>query len=97
MSRLKHMLGLYQMVVAGVCSVVVGSADAPVLQSVSSQNMCINDSLEQRVEQCRIEEDMPKLITNAERKKQQYAALQRMLASKKMIVEESVLEAVIQV
>ncbi len=101
MPRLKHMLGLYQYVIAAACSVVVGSADMSLQSRHDKRNMCVDPSLVQRVEQCRMDGQMSegkgKERTKEEREKQQYSVLQRMLASDKMIVDAAVLEAVVQV
>lgn len=97
MSRFKDMFGMYQNVVAGLCSLVVGGADAPIKSETPQQNMCVDYSLDERIWQCRMEEDTPSEISKEERKKQQYAGLQRILERGSMIVDQEVLEAVIHV
>ncbi len=96
--RIKDMFGLYQNVVAAVLSAFVSGSDTSVNCEEKSQvNMCVENSLEQKIEQCRVDDAFLINDTAGNRKKKKYAALQRMLSSQSMIVEQEVLEAVIHV
>src|SRR3989344_1676998 len=97
MARQKNMFELYQYVAAGVLSAVVSSSDVTVnTERKGQENMCVDISLEQKVGQCRVENNDLN-DTAAIKKKKQYAALQQVLSKESMIVSQKVLEAVIQV
>jgi|SRR3989344_2309348 len=99
--RQKHMFGFYSQLVAGVASLVVGSADGNVehtqTDTHTERRMCIDDSFELKREQCRIDEGETRKITPLEKKKQQQQKLEQILAADSMIVEREVLRAVIHV
>ncbi len=98
--KLKDMLGLAQNVLSGLCSLVVSSCTPAVEQQHYNSNMCVQDSLEQKIGQCRVGDNQANnQVSNKkeEKKKRQQAVLDQLLVKESMIVPAEILEAVIQV
>src|SRR3989338_9063562 len=99
--RQKHMFGFYSQLVAGVASLVVGSADGNVehtqTDTHTERRMCIDDSFELKREQCRIDEGETRKITDVEKKRQQQQKLEQILAADSIIAQREVLRAIIHV
>ena len=94
--KLKDMWELAQNLLPGLCSLVITSC-TPAVEQQYNLNMCVQDSLEEKIEQCRVEVHSEKKMTKQEKKKEQMRLLHYLVEKESMIVPAEILEAVIQV